>query len=710
MEQLRFTFAKAEIPEFPNQYFSQNRYITFGNNNRYPDYLIDLYNGAAKHAAIINGKCTYIVGSGFVTTDPSTQQFLDKANEKETWNQLIKKLCKDIEIFGGFYLQCIKKNNGVGFNFYHVSYDRIRVNDDNTKFWYRKDWKFWTGEQIFKAFTPNTKDHSTIFFYKENGAKKQPYALPNYLAALNLIEAEKAVSEAILTNAKSGFTATKHIAFIGQEPIQEKKSEIVKRLEERYSGESGNRLVVEWVNDEKFATKITDLGQTDLTKEDYTAVNNLITNNLFAGHGVTHPLLFGIQQEGKLGGATELREAFYIFKNTYANAKQINIEDVVKYLATANGVVNTDIKLKDVEPIELTLNPVDFKEMLPKEWVIEKFGIDEKYFTETISQGAKSVNDAINALSPLVANKVLESMEVDEIRRLVNLPSKTAPIGANGMPIVVGAAPTTQNTNDALVNLTGRQQQGLLRISRLFGNGKLTKAQAAIQLKGFGFTDEQINQYLGVDEDPTTEDMKFVDESEDAMIAMFSSVDFGEDATTYNVISQQNYMEQDEFKFAFTALTELSEIESKIVALLKEKPDTTIEQLAQTFELSVEQITTITDKLKDEGVLEVIDSGVIKVTPNKPFKTTLPEIKIMYSYEKRLGVEGATLLPTSRPFCKKLVALSETKLFSRQDIQKISERLGYSVFKRAGGFWNNNGKIEYQCRHGWVQKVVTKKN
>jgi hypothetical protein len=109
MEELRFTFAKAEIPEFPNQYFSQNRYITFGNNNRYPDYLIDLYNGAAKHAAIINGKCTYIAGSGFVTADPATQQFLDNANEKETWNQLIKKLCKDIEYLEGFIYNVSKR-------------------------------------------------------------------------------------------------------------------------------------------------------------------------------------------------------------------------------------------------------------------------------------------------------------------------------------------------------------------------------------------------------------------------------------------------------------------------------------------------------------------------------------------------------------------------------------------------------------------------
>jgi hypothetical protein len=204
--------------------------------------------------------------------------------------------------------------------------------------------------------------------------------------------------------------------------------------------------------------------------------------------------------------------------------------------------------------------------------------------------------------------------------------------------------------------------------------------------------------------------MKFVDESEDAMIAMFSSVDFGEDAKTYNVISQQNYMEQDEFKFAFAALTELSEIESKIVSLLKEKPETTLFDLTQIFELDIEQVRTITDRLKAEGILQIGDTNIIKVVPNNTKKITLPEIKVMYSYEKRLGVEGRTLLPTSRPFCQKMVALSETKLFSRQDIQQISERLGYSVFKRAGGFWNNKGKIEYQCRHGWVQKVVTKKN
>jgi hypothetical protein len=662
MEQLKVTFAQAEIPVFTPQYANQNRYISFGNENRYPDYLIDLYNGAAKHAAIINGKCTYIAGSGFVTTDEPTKQFLAKANEKQTWDELIKELCKDVELFGGFYLQCIKKNNGSGFNFYKVSYDRVRTNEENTKFWYRKDWKVWTGEQIFEAFTPNTEKRSTIFFYKETYAKKQPYAFPSYLSALNLIAAEKAVGEAILTNAKSGFTATKMITFIGQEPAPEKKREIVNRLEARYSGESGNRLVVQWVNDVNLATKVEDLGTTDLTKEDYTAIDNLITSAEFAGHGVTHPLLFGIQQEGKLGGASELKEAYYIFKNTYSNAKQKNLEQVVKYFAEINGVANPDIKLKDVEPIDLEINPIDFKEILPKEWVLEKLGIDlTKYGIEPTQQP--------------------------------------------------GVAPIQQG-NDVLINLTGRQQQQLLRIVSKFSKGQMTKAMAAIQLQAYGFSDEQINKYLGVDDDPSTEDMQFADDSEAVMLAMFESEEFGESPENYNIISQQNFTDQDEFQFAFKSVNELNEIEQKVAGLIKEKQDITNEQIAENLNIPLATVVTILEELAIAGIVTTAANAagkLIRKVPDGVVKVKLPEIKVMYSYEKRAGVDGPTLLPTSRPFCQKMVALSATKLFSRQDIQKISERLGYSVFKRAGGFWNNNGKIEFQCRHGWIQKVVTKK-
>jgi hypothetical protein len=206
--------------------------------------------------------------------------------------------------------------------------------------------------------------------------------------------------------------------------------------------------------------------------------------------------------------------------------------------------------------------------------------------------------------------------------------------------------------------------------------------------------------------------MQFNDESEAAMLALFESVDFGDTPDNYTIISQQVYTGQDEFHFAFKSVNDLNAIEQKVADLIKQKTDITNQQIAEALRLPIEQVDNITRQLEVDGIISAVETtkGIpVRKISGDVIKTKLPEIKVMYSYEKRPDVGGPTLLPTSRPFCRKMVELSKTKLFSREDIQKISERLGYSVFKRAGGFWNNNGKIEYQCRHGWMQKVVIKK-
>jgi hypothetical protein len=53
--------------------------------------------------------------------------------------------------------------------------------------------------------------------------------------------------------------------------------------------------------------------------------------------------------------------------------------------------------------------------------------------------------------------------------------------------------------------------------------------------------------------------------------------------------------------------------------------------------------------------------------------------------------------------------LALNRLYTRADIQKISAYLGYDVMKRSGGFWNNGGTIEYQCRHEFFSQIVVKK-
>jgi hypothetical protein len=566
----------------------------------------------------------------------------------------MKLACLDIENFGGVYFQVIPKLGG-GFNIYHMSYDRIRANESNDRFYYRKKWNnTWEQpEAEYPAFHP-TCTTSSIFYFKEYRCGKNPYALPSWVAACNWVESDIEVSRHTLTNAKTGFSASKFINFYNGEPDEDKKRKITARMENAATGAEGKKLLIAFNNDPAKKPTIDDLGQSDLTKENFAGIDNLITGNIYSGHNITHPLLFGIQQEGKLGNASELKTAYEIFKNTYVTHKQKQIEEIVGYFSSVANVP-AEYKLKDVEPVGMELDPVQFKELLPKEWILEKFGIDPaKYGIQT----------AVN----------------------------------NVMPEQMG--------NEALIKLSGRQQQNLMRIVRLFSQGKLTKGQASIQLSAYGFTDDQINQYLGIDDNPMTADEQFMDDSDEFIADMFA--EYGDDRESFSILKSEIYAgDDDDFKMSFAAVSEFTERESKIMELLKKQPDLSNVQIAEALKYDTNVVDDIIENLVKRDVIAAAVQGGInirKVTERIPAQT-LPDIKVMYTYELRPDVPPPAIIPTTRAFCKKMLSLSKSRMFSRQDIQKLSERLGYSVFTRAGGFWGNS----YKCRHTWMKHVVIKK-
>lgn len=616
IENMKMVFADSKVPDFKRKDIVGD-YIKYGDKNDYPEYLTYLFNKSAKHNAIVNGKCVYIFGNGLVPEDAENvqaQQFLKSANSEQDWNELMKECILDIENFGGFALECIPTS--VGFKYYRISIANIRTDQTHSKYYYKSNWKDYREDaKIYEPFNRNIKDKPTIYYYKEYRCGGGVYPLPSWIAACNYIETDIEVSKATLTNAMTGFSASKFINFYNGTPDEAGKRDITTRLENAATGSEGKKILIGFNDDANKKPTVDDLGSSDLTKEDFTAVDNLITSNIFAGHSVTHPLLFGIQQEGKLGNSSELKIAYDIFKNTYANGKQKEIESIVNYFASIEGV-NTKFILKDVEPVGLELNVADFKELFPKEWVLEKFGIDiTKY-----------------EIAPTEAAQTEQVM-----------------------------------VNDVLTNLTGRQRQNIMAIVRQFGQGKLTKQQASIMLKnGFGFTDSDVNDYLGIDDDPSTEDakMKFSDD-EITMLNFLNECGYNRDE--YEVLqsmSLHSFLKLDEFD-------------------LTQK---------------------IKNVIKGGGLLSRIGDRIKKWWKKKQDDDV--EFMTLYSYEKRAEAAGPSVLPTTRPFCKRLVELSRTKFWSTENIQALSTRLGYDVFDRAGGFWNNNGTIEFHCRHEWVANQV----
>jgi len=375
-------FAEAKQPEYIEK--KGEGWIGYGHRNDYPNYLMELFNKSAKHNSIVKSKVHYICGNGWT----GSEGFIKKPNRTENLDDVTRKVSLDIELFGGAYLEVIW---GIGriAEIWHCDYTKFRTNKDNTQFWYKEDWKDNKEKyKVYPVFNPKNPQGKQILYMKEYRPLSQVYALPSYFGALNYIESDIEVSKHVLGNAKTGFSASKLITLPNGEPSPDEQSVIHRKFKNTYTGADGIKYMLAFVNDASRKPIIDDLGQSDLTKEDFGRVDSLIQTNIFSGHMITTPSIFGIAEAGELGSRTEMRDGYEIFKNTYVNAKQMFLESTFNMLAGYAGYAE-DLKIIPTEPIGMELTEAALLQIAPKEWLLEKAGIDINKYQQPVPECEK---------------------------------------------------------------------------------------------------------------------------------------------------------------------------------------------------------------------------------------------------------------------------------------------------------------------------------
>lgn len=655
-------FQEARQPEYREKKGAKGGYIEFGERNDYPNYLLALYNKSAKHNSIVKGKVNYIIGNGWATkdADPIAETFIKSPNPYESLDELTRKVSIDIEIFGGAYLEVIWSVAGGNIaEINHIDYTKIRSNTDNTQFWYKKDWADRKYEPIIlNAFNTDLRQGKQILYIKEYRPGLDTYALPGYMGALNYIESDIEVSRHVLGNAQTGFSASKLITLPNGEPSPDEKRNIERRFTDRFSGSDGKKFILSFTNDPARKPIIEDLGASDITKEDFSRVDAIIQQNLFSGHQITAPSLFGIAEPGKLGSRTEMRDAYEIFKSTYCNDKQQFLEAVFNRLAVIKGA-KSEMYIKPVEPIGFELSEAALLQIAPKEWLLEKAGID-------VSQYQPQDNTAI--------------------------------------------APATEQAqiNENLKNLTGRQYQHLQRVIREFSKGKITKEMASTMLKsGLGLSDNDVNVMLGIDEDPASEDYSFSKSlTEDEVIGLFAA--YGEPLDDYEILSRKQVFSEAQAFAEEDLITKAAD--KQILGLLDKNPLLGIDEIAKAIRKSREFVQGRLTSLVESGAIEYdTQKQTRKLT--KPLKDLVDNMEVT-TFEVKYVYDWKPIVPTSqrdtpehpsRAFCRRL--MRERRTWTRDSIEKLSMMLGYSVFDRGGGWWGDSAS----CRHRWEQVTVVKK-
>ena len=668
------------------------KYITYGAFNEYPYYLLDNYRRSSKHNAIVNGKVNYIVGGGWQPGEKMTVEqqaryakFFDGLSEHDDLNDITEKLVLDLELFNGFAVAVTWNKMGTIAKMEHIPFEKIRVDKDERMFqvadWYDDAMvqlypKIGDVEKI-PAFDADNRIGKQLFYYRVYAAGVKSYPLPEYMGGLAWIEADVQVANFHNNNLRNNFWGGYLINFNNGIPTPEEQGDIERQIKRKFSGtDNAGRFVVTFNDDVSKAPTLEPLTPSDMDKQ-FEILNKAIQSEIFISHRVVNPMLFGVKTEGQLGGRQELVEAYELFKATYVNDRVRKVERMMNYLGSFNGVEG--MELIPVEPITERLSEQALLQIMPPEELREKAGLP-----------------------------TLEKQPADVV-------------GPNAQPDEVPQTPA-QQSNDNIKKLSGREYQNLMRIVRHYAQEKITLEMARTMLSaGFGLTPEEVNTLLGVQEqafsepqwgEEDTEDYGWGDEEFKVLEVVASK--FGSSSDDYVVMHSKPMRFDtdldDQVRQAFAELgEEEKELDSKIEAYRKKNRDASVEEMAKEFGVSKAKVAKRVAYLitKDRypiarTVDQIAKEGV------KP--TAEPVLEVRYKYSWAAGFSNKDKR-TSREFCKVMLDLADQgKVYTRDDIDGISNIMGYSVWNRRGGWYHTaSGVNRPQCRHVWEQQLVIRK-
>jgi len=665
---------KLAVDQLPRLTVSQfANIVTFGVKNSYPSKLLFWFNNHAEHGAIVKGKARYISGLQLETTstDPRVLQFLAKANKKESWHQLRKKLDFDEVLSGGYFLKVTTNALGVPVEFCHLDFAKCRISPCHKFVLYCQDWD--RAQQNTPVTIPMYEQGivgTSVYVYKSYAPTKSKlestYAQPEYVSCTLDIDTDVRVSTFFNSLVKNNFSAGNIVTIFNGETDKDKQAKVHEKLKINHEGEdnAGKTVLIFTTKDGK-GSEVTTLNSNDLDKQ-YQEVSKRNQQKILSGHNV-NGILFKIKTEGQLGGRTEIVEAHELFINEYAKVKQVHLNETINMFCQLKTGINPDVQVEQINPIGLEI-PID----------------------------NQNVVNTLNTKDPnILFNYLVEKYNV-----------KTDTIDASGKVVPLASS------NDSLKGLSAAQHSDVMRIVRDYQRGKsgMNEAMALSRIMAYGVSSEEAKKWLAIPEQ--------VQQSEDKSSKFFAlfnkyahEINFEDEVISTEYVNFKGPL--DVLKFEQVKLKDYiaddnKDLRKNILTQIKGNPTISVNDLVKILKTDSETIQQSIDYLLTNGLLDGKSGGFTPTdkgldVSNDGFKT---EIYTEYVYTKRPDVSGDTIIPTTRQFCKDLVNQTKSKALKFEQIQLLENEFGENVWDFRGGFYNDGKETTPWCRHVW--SAVTK--
>jgi hypothetical protein len=337
---------------------NRSGWIDYGQNNLFPQHLINLYQNSPIHNALVNSIAYMIEGQG-------TGTILDNA---------LQGIAFDLKLQGAFVAEVIwsmdftrvVQINHLPFENCRLAYDKEE--DDITGIFYSKDWANTRSKrgkpEFIPAFNPSIAQEQPrqVIYAHGMSAGSVYYPKPDYFGALNYVELSYQMGLYHVNNILNGLFPSFIINFLNGIPQKEEREAIRREWETRLSGASNaGKFLMTFNEDPTRAPQIQDFPLSDADKQ-YQFLSEETAKQIMVGHRVVSPLIHGIRDTTGFGSnKDEMLVGLEIFNNQVIKPYQRIIERVfTPILGDINIEMNSPFD-PEVVVVEPTVQTAELK-------------------------------------------------------------------------------------------------------------------------------------------------------------------------------------------------------------------------------------------------------------------------------------------------------------------------------------------------------------
>jgi hypothetical protein len=363
--------SKIEIPTIKEN--KSKGWVEYGDDNLYPERLLEYLDGSALHNGIVIGKSKLVAGGNILidgvelnvwntTADPNQAVIVNSTINNRagnaSWYDIKNWIALDWIISGNYCLEIIWSmdfSKIVAVNY--IPWTKIRPGIKNeegeiTHYYYKEDWSERKGEiKIIQAFDEASKNyvvgedevseysHNQLLYVKNNWPGQEYFGRPTYFGALSDIKASEMISKWNLNSLENGFTPSVIIKFPVSPSSKEESDYIMNNIRNQFSPRKGGgqKVAIIFSNGIEQMPQIEPIVVENIDRQ-MQELKAQVENSIVAGHMVTSKELVGLP--GNTGfAAQDLDVAWNIFYNSVIQDEKMNLERVFQMILEVNGFI-----------------------------------------------------------------------------------------------------------------------------------------------------------------------------------------------------------------------------------------------------------------------------------------------------------------------------------------------------------------------------------